>query len=247
MKSLFYSLSILLISFVSVAQELALPTASQELADRLNEWEAEQKAALEKRINDKRDQVIQVFSTQLENATKEGDLDGALAIRNYIESLQNASEGSAPEILKLSTPETQMSAEVAPPRDSLRLRNSYVKVFSQDEPITRTEAAAKCQEMGGNLISLESEEKWLELREYLRKNDAPSQIWVGANRSDENSPFAWPNGEAMDYHRVLKNSEQDERLKKGDYRFISVSPDGYWAYKQDGDPLVKGYICEWDR
>jgi hypothetical protein len=82
---LFFAISV-------VAQDSKLPPAARDLASKLEQWEAEQKAEYDARILEKRQQVIQALNVALENATKSGDLDGALAIRNYIQSLSPSNE-----------------------------------------------------------------------------------------------------------------------------------------------------------
>jgi hypothetical protein len=66
-----------------------MPREAQELSEKLSSWQAEARATLDKEIQDKTAQVIAALNSHLTQATKAGDLEGAIAIRNYITELQS--------------------------------------------------------------------------------------------------------------------------------------------------------------
>lgn len=78
--------------FVEAQEEnsFPLPPVAQQMAEKLAKWEASEKAALEKKIAEKRLQVTKVLSQQLQEVTRSGNLEGALAIKNYISSISPA-------------------------------------------------------------------------------------------------------------------------------------------------------------
>ena len=88
MKKLLLTLSICL-PLVAVAQ---LPDRTSTLVKKLNEWELEKKALLQKEIEAKRAEVIKVLQQHQQETTKDGDLEGALAIKAEIERLSKNSE-----------------------------------------------------------------------------------------------------------------------------------------------------------
>jgi len=141
-------------SFAVFAQNSDLPPTAQELATKLQDWEAQQRASLEKEIEEKRVQVSEALNAQLEQATKDGDLDGALAIRTYMNSLRKGSatvEMERPAV-EQANPGSAGSDDPQIPRDAHRYRKSYFKVFSVGEAIAWTDAMKKCEEMGGRLV-----------------------------------------------------------------------------------------------
>lgn len=78
-----------------------MPVGAQDLTSKLEQWEVEQKSEYDARIQQKRLQVVQALNVALQNATKSGDLDGALAIRNYIQKIEpspNPSKSIEPEM-----------------------------------------------------------------------------------------------------------------------------------------------------
>lgn len=72
-----------------------LPEKAGELVTKLQAWELEQQAALEKTIHEKRKQVIAALENELKVTTKSGDLEGALAIKKAIEDLAKPINGGA--------------------------------------------------------------------------------------------------------------------------------------------------------
>lgn len=69
------------------SDETALPAESQQLIERLEEWESAEREEFEKMVQAKTAEVVTLLETQLTATTKKGDLDGALAIRRKIEEL----------------------------------------------------------------------------------------------------------------------------------------------------------------
>ena len=75
-----------------VAQdEKALPTGAASLKSKLESWEAEKRKDLEEEIRAQRQKVISALNSHLKSATQRGDLDGAIAIRQYIKTLSDES------------------------------------------------------------------------------------------------------------------------------------------------------------
>jgi len=235
-------------SFTILAHGSDLPPAAQELASKLEDWEGQQRAALEERIDEKRHQVVGALNAQLENVTKKGDLDGALAIRKYIESIERGAVETARETVEPVSSVPAAIDDVKIPKGAHRYKRSYFMIFTEDEPISWMESSVKCQEMGGRLVSVESEEKWDDLYEYLEENRVPEMhLWLGASRKDKDSPYFWPNGEELSFQRILENPAQEERLQNSKFNWIALSLANTWAYKTMSDPYVKGFICEWEK
>ena len=91
--------------FLSVhgfSDEQKLPPAAEELRAKLNSWEAEKEAALKKEILEQRKKVAAALGRHLDQATKSGDLDGAVAIRKYIDQL-NSTTAAASQATSVAT------------------------------------------------------------------------------------------------------------------------------------------------
>lgn len=86
---LLFLISILLFPIPGFSQ---LPDVSKDLVNKLNEWEVEKTAQLQKEIEEKRRQVVALLQKQLAETTKSGNLEGALAIKKEIERLKPQSK-----------------------------------------------------------------------------------------------------------------------------------------------------------
>lgn len=86
MNRLFITISILA-ACMSHAQA-QLPDGAKELISKLSNWELDRQADLQKEIQGKRNEVAKLLQAMLEQQTKSGDLEGALAIKQEIERIQ---------------------------------------------------------------------------------------------------------------------------------------------------------------
>lgn len=73
-----------------------LPKESAELITQLKDWELDQQAELQQQIKKKRKEVAAVLEGHLVEATKAGNLDGALAIREEIKKVKEQLLTTAP-------------------------------------------------------------------------------------------------------------------------------------------------------
>jgi len=87
------------------AQEAKMPADAQQLATKLIDWEKGEREQLDKKIAEKKAHVATALEAHLTTATQNGDLDGALAIRKFIESLK--AEGAE---VKMAGPESQQES-----------------------------------------------------------------------------------------------------------------------------------------
>ncbi|MEM9282886.1 MAG: hypothetical protein AAGA96_13750 [Verrucomicrobiota bacterium] len=69
------------------AEETSLPPISADLVSKLNDWEAEKKSDLQRDLSKKRQEVTKLLQKHLEDATRSGRLDEAIAIREVIQNL----------------------------------------------------------------------------------------------------------------------------------------------------------------
>ena len=78
----------LLVSPNLIFGQAELPSDAQSLANKLAQWEKKREAEYKKEIALKRQQVATALQAHLKSATTRGDLDGALAIKNFIKTLK---------------------------------------------------------------------------------------------------------------------------------------------------------------
>ena len=89
-------ISFLLLHTLLYATNEEIPDGALRLIKKLNAWEEDlEKKFLEERSL-KRKQVVAALNSELDRATRKGDLNGALALRNYILGLSsnNSTNGS---------------------------------------------------------------------------------------------------------------------------------------------------------
>ena len=82
-------LSFLCLQAVLYATDEKIPDSALQLIKKLSAWEEDlEKKFLEER-NLKRKQVVQALDSELDRATRKGDLSGALALKQYIDDLSS--------------------------------------------------------------------------------------------------------------------------------------------------------------
>ena len=82
-------LSFLCLQAVLYATDEKIPDSALQLIKKLSAWEDDlEKKFLEER-NLKRKQVVQALDSELDRATRKGDLSGALALKQYIDDLSS--------------------------------------------------------------------------------------------------------------------------------------------------------------
>ena len=84
-------LSFLCLQAVLYAADEKIPNSALQLIKKLSAWEEDlEKKFLEERSS-KRKQVAQALNSELDRATRKGDLNGAIALREYINNLSSDS------------------------------------------------------------------------------------------------------------------------------------------------------------
>lgn len=77
----------LLCPMTLVANPEKMPLSAQVLKNKLEEWEHKKKKEFEAEVSKKRKEVISALETIQDETTKKGDLEGAISIKEYIDSL----------------------------------------------------------------------------------------------------------------------------------------------------------------
>lgn len=133
-----------------------------------------------------------------------------------------------------------------------------------DEGLTWHEAKAKCEEMGGHLVTITSEEEQAHI-EKLLKSGNKKQYWLGA--TSESGSFEWVTGEEFSYKNWDSGEPNGNKRNDGEnelyvHIYNTANPKIYsskrfcWndmffdnTYPGEENNFSMehiGYICEWD-
>ena len=84
------ALASLFLAFPLLGLSDDLPPITKSLVEKLNDWEDDKRDSVSKEIAGKRKEVIAIMTRHLSEATKSGNLEGALAIKKEIQRLQQS-------------------------------------------------------------------------------------------------------------------------------------------------------------
>lgn len=146
------------------------------------------------------------------------------------------------------------------PSDGKMFKDHFYRVF--DTGLTWEEAKLKCEEMGGHLVTINSQEEQEFVQNLLNEGNK-NYYWLGAKSSSANNFTSWVTGEVIEYTNYdvdePSNSNGGESVLSM-YRVthpyhLDRNTVGFWNdlpsngendrlnfYKKENS----GYICEWD-
>ncbi|MDF1852709.1 MAG: C-type lectin domain-containing protein [Verrucomicrobiales bacterium] len=154
--------TVLLLSVITfqIAVGQNLPKESRELLNKLKEFEEKTYSEADSFIAEKRKQVLQVLETHMSEATKQGNLEAALAVREEIASL------------KIGLP-TEKSAPPEIPKDAIYFEGSYYKFITK--PVNWITASFECQKMGGHLAEIMDQKTY----DFLIEKSSGEEFYFG--------------------------------------------------------------------
>lgn len=123
------------------------------------------------------------------------------------------------------------------PRGASRLGGHWYQTFPET-PSTREEARKRCQEMGGYLACVETEEE----QAFVEKLAGQNKVWIGGS-SAEDGKWSWMNGQPMTYKRWASGQPNN-----GANCFAEYWPGQGWhdIGANEQDRYAAGFICEWE-
>ncbi|MDD6089159.1 MAG: lectin-like protein [Candidatus Limivicinus sp.] len=156
---------------------------------------------------------------------------------------------SAAPGLELGTDAPPEAASSAQPETSAAPAEHSYQVFRED--ISWTEAAKKCQDLGGHLVVISDEAEFDEIVALAEANGI-SRVWIGLHR--ENGHEVWVNGQDG-YVRWAKGEpsyvDVNDQVSED---YVMLWDNRGWAYNDNRDDPCKdypafysgtmGYICE---
>ena len=99
------------------------------------------------------------------------------------------------------------------------------------------EAKEYCEQMGGHLATITSEEEQQIISECLENEGEYKQYWLGGYKNEN---WRWITGESMEY------SNWDSGEPNGNGSCLEIYNSGLWDDTKNEEHKVKGYICEWE-
>ena len=137
--------------------------------------------------------------------------------------------------------ESNERSEVLIPGDSYSFDNHHYMFFPF--ALKWHEAKEFCEDFGGHLATVSSEEEWLFLQEKAKANTG--HFWLGATDESLEGEWKWVTGEPWSF--TAWSSDYPNTNGDADYLYISSSRDYQWYNWEDTlDNTTEGFICEWD-
>lgn len=150
------------------------------------------------------------------------------------------------EALQADEPLTQ---PVQPPADAFYWEGNghYYQVYGnvEGEQLTWEEAKKACEEMGGHLATITSQEE----QDFISSLSGDEtligkwSVWIGLSDLEETGTWKWVTGEPFEYSNWANN----EPSGKGEYLVAMWGRTGSSCKWNDCSPTTAyAYLCEWD-
>lgn len=179
---------------------------------------------------------------------------------NVTEPSQTTEVSTVPEETTSTetTKETEQPKESDVSADAVKFNGHHYKMY--DSSMTWKEAKAKCESMGGHLITITTQGEQ-EFAQRLIQNGKKNQYWIGLDTAK-----GWVTGETLsytnwDYIEPNRNSREDGQVEQYVHMYRIPNPavggmaygwndmynDNTYPGEEDFFSLNKsGYICEWE-
>lgn len=150
---------------------------------------------------------------------------------------ETASGGSRPAPAAPSS--VDRSSRPRPPPSAQRYR-----VIT--EQLTWSQARQRCEELGGHLATLMTEEESQFVASLLPSGADPgSTYWIGLMLDRQRGCWRWITGDVAKTMLWAKGAPSDTAVGS----FAALSEDGRWVDLESGQKLyskIAGFLCEWD-
>jgi hypothetical protein len=140
-----------------------------------------------------------------------------------------------------------LASPISPPEPQLSFQfngHSYRIVL---EPVTRAEAARKCEEQGGHLarITTETENKSI-FAATAAAGLKGGRLWIEGGRRGEDSEWAFDDKREISFfYRGRNRLDVDPDAPSHALAIAVDAPVAYWAALNDA-ARADGFVCEWD-
>ncbi|MBR1486134.1 MAG: hypothetical protein IJ597_02635, partial [Synergistaceae bacterium] len=109
-----------------------------------------------------------------------------------------------------------------------------------EEKLTWEQAEARCEALGGHLLTITSKAEQNFIESMLSSSNADS-YWLGA-KADEDGVWHWVTDEV--FEKQYENFDENQPDGSGNYLQITVGSSVTW---DDVEDASVGFICEWDK
>lgn len=171
--------------------------------------------------------------------------------------VEKSAEELADDIIKEVSDEiSDEESKKEPEEERTSFFGHHYQIFDDEKDIRWTEAKVKCEEMGGHLVAINSEEEQ-HFVESLIDEGKRTFYWIGATDSNaEPNAYYWVTGEPFSYKNWLPGQPDNGDWGVGgteDYvgmLRVDVPRIGGLAYTwndfRNRPSDSRGYVCEWD-
>ena len=171
-------------------------------------------------------------------------------IQDNSADIEKSAESLADDIIKAVSDEEEKTDE----RTSFS--GHHYQIFDEDKEIRWTDARVKCEEMGGHLVTITSEEEQ-HFVESLIDEGKRTFYWIGATDSNvQPNAYYWVTGEDFRYNNWLPGQPDNGDWGVGgteDYvgmLRVDLPRIGGFAYTwndfRNRPNDSRGYVCEWE-
>ena len=192
----------------------------QKANEKFDQLATRAQDAYAKTMSEAYETKLKTYRSILAAATKAGNFDRARAVKLRIEQLKTELSEFA-----VGTPGKRPKI----PKNAVKLGTHHYLLVT--DPATWHVARRKCQEMGGHLATLETEE---ELR-FIDSLNITASAWFGASDEIEEGRWIWLNGEKVAFPIVTSG---------GSDHFLLLVDGKNWEDGSAGSRLP--FVCEWD-
>lgn len=211
-----------------VESDLDLPDSARIPLDQLADFKEKESARIQLLIAKKREAVIRVLNTHLQQALRRGDLEAANALKKSIAIIREDSPSNGGKI----------------PDDAVSFNGRMYKIYPTDSTLSWEEAREECQKLGGDLgwaLGKDGETMLRSLMAPFVEANGHCPVWVGGYRNESDewqwldgskiSDDFWPDG----YDRWKAPNSIAMVRWIGSYR--SINPEA---------SQPKGFLCVWE-
>ncbi len=145
-------------------------------------------------------------------------------------------------VLVLALAGTQLLQAADPPPDATAIGDKKYKFYP--DVLTWKEAKTKCEELGGQLAIVTSQEQNDALTKLV-KDAGKAEAWIGATDEAQEGAWVWVDGSAMSY-KNWNASQPNNKNNNEHYALLWAAQQGKWADQPNRSTQHKpGFLCEW--
>lgn len=218
--------------------DLDLPIEAGTLLERLADVERRERTTMQALLDDKRQAVIRILNSHLQEAMRRGDLDGVNSLKEIIRSLKEASLSVVWNSSGGNTEDSRI------PDDAVEHDGRHFKIIKMDSSLSWEDAREECQKLGGDLgwaVGSEGEAFLRALFTPFVEVYGHSCVWVGGQRN-RSGDWEWLDGTKIsdDLWAVGYDLWEDPK------NTVMVRWIGSYRAAQVVAKQPRGYLCMWE-